>query len=97
MSCVGLTKVVANVDGRAGGGFTAHFTTEPFTKFVPVTVSVTLEELHDGVEPVDVAEEVTAVIVGPVMVKLIVHLVVTLVTHFGAPCVRIPNSAVPVA
>lgn len=69
MSCVALTKVVANVDGRAGGGFTAHFTTEPATKSVPVTVSVMFEGLHDGVALFEVADEDTEVIAGPVMVN----------------------------
>jgi hypothetical protein len=31
VNCVALTKVVASVDGSAGGGFTTQFTTEPLT------------------------------------------------------------------
>jgi hypothetical protein len=93
VSCVALIKVVANVDGRAGGGFTAHLTTEPLTKFVPVTVRVTFEALHDGVELFDVADEDTEVTVGPVMVNAIA-LEVPLP---DAPCVRILTCAVPVA
>jgi hypothetical protein len=64
VSCVALTKVVANVDGRAGGGFTAHLTTEPLTKFVPVTVSVTFEGPHDGVVFDEVVDDDTEVTVG---------------------------------
>ena len=90
MSRVGLTKVVANDAGSAGGGFTAHFTTEPLTKFVPVTVSVTFEALHDGVVLFVVADEDTAVTVGPVMVNAMVQLV-GFATHFGAPCVSRPT------
>jgi len=50
VSCVELTNVVASEDGSAGGGFTAHWTTELFRKFVPVTVIVTAEALQAGVE-----------------------------------------------
>jgi hypothetical protein len=50
VSCVELTNVVASEDGSTGGGFTAHWTTELFRKFVPVTVSDTAEALQDGVE-----------------------------------------------
>jgi hypothetical protein len=42
----------------------AHSTTEPFTKFVPVTVRVKPERLHEGVEPGDKDE-----IVGGTMVN----------------------------
>jgi len=66
---VELTKVVASVEGKAGGGFTTQFTTEPFTKFVPVTVRTTLDGLHDGVELPDVVDEDNEVIVGPVIVN----------------------------
>jgi hypothetical protein len=93
VSCVALTKVVANVDGRAGGGFTTHLTAEPLTKFVPVTVRVTFEVLHDGVVLFDVADEETEVTVGPVIVNEMAQFV----THFGAPCVSTPTCAVPVA
>lgn len=93
MSCVALTKVVTSVEGSAGGGFTTQLTIELFTKFVPVTVRTMLEGLHEGVEPLDVAEEVTAVIVGPVMVNVIAPDVPVP----DAPCVRTLTSAFPVA
>jgi hypothetical protein len=69
VNCVGLTKVVASVDGSAGGGFTTQLTIELFTKFVPVTVRTTLEGLHDGVVLPDVVDEDREVIVGPVIVN----------------------------
>jgi hypothetical protein len=97
VNCVELTKVVASVEGKAGGGFTTQFTTEPFTKFVPVTVSVTFEGLHDGVELPDVVDEDNEVIVGPVIMNEIVHFLVALGTHAGAPCVSTPTCAVPIA
>lgn len=83
VSCVALTKVVESVDGSAGGGFATQFTTELFTKFVPVTVKMTFEGPQDGVELLDVVDEDRVVIAGPVMVNEIVQFV----THFGAPCV----------
>lgn len=48
-SCVELTTVVARADGTAGGGLVTHSTTEPLTKFVPVTVRVTPGGLQAGV------------------------------------------------
>jgi hypothetical protein len=50
LSCVELTNVVVSAAGSAGGGLLTQLTTEPGTKFVPVTVRVTPEGLHDGVE-----------------------------------------------
>jgi hypothetical protein len=64
VSCVELTKVVVSAAGSAGGGFTAHSTTEPFTKFVPVTVRVTAEALHDGVEFDEVVDAETPEMMG---------------------------------
>jgi len=55
VSCVELTKVVASAEGGMVGDVT-QLTTEPFTKFAPVTVKVTGEELHDGVELDEVVE-----------------------------------------
>jgi len=54
VSCVGLTYVVARVEiagipDGVGEGIT-QLTTEPFTKFVPVTVRVTGEVPQDAVE-----------------------------------------------
>jgi hypothetical protein len=49
VSCVGLTNVVASTAGTAGGGLVTQSTTELFTKFAPLTVKVTVEELHDDV------------------------------------------------
>jgi len=60
VSCVALTKVVASADG----GLTTQSTTDPFTKFVPVTVRTTSDGLHDGVE-FDEREP----IVGPLIVN----------------------------
>lgn len=60
---VELTKVVARDDGGADGEV-SHFTTEPFTKFVPVTVRVIPEGLQDGVEFDEVVDEDTDVTVG---------------------------------
>ena len=93
MRCVASTKVVTSVDGTAGGGFTTQLTTELFTKFVPVTVRTMFEGLHDGVELPDVEDEVTEVIVGPVMVNV----VAPEVPVPDAPCVRTLTSAFPVA
>jgi hypothetical protein len=93
VSCVELTKVVTNDAGSAGGGLTAHFTTEPLTKFVPITVSVMLEALHDGVVLFVVVDEVTDVTVGPVMVNGIA----VEIPLPAAPCVRTFTCAVPVA
>lgn len=71
VSRVELTNVVLKVDGRAGGGFTTQLTVEPGTKFVPVTVSTTLEAPQDGVVLLEVVDEESEVIVGPVMVNVI--------------------------
>lgn len=43
VSCVELTNVVARADPFQS-------TTDPFTKFVPVTVSVNPVGVHEGVE-----------------------------------------------
>ncbi len=45
-------------------GVPFQFTTDPFTKFVPVTCKVTLEALQAGVEVAVPPETVTEVIVG---------------------------------
>jgi hypothetical protein len=57
VSCVALTKAVARAEPFQS-------TTEPFTKFVPVTVSVNPEGLHEGVVFDDVVEDDSEVIVG---------------------------------
>jgi hypothetical protein len=49
VSCVELTNVVVSTEGSAGGLLIAQSTTEPFTKFVPFTVRVTTDWLHDEV------------------------------------------------
>ena len=64
VSCVELTNVVARTEGSAGGGLITQSTNEPFTKFVPVTVRVTTEGLHDGVVFDEVVEDDREVIVG---------------------------------
>lgn len=96
VSCVALTKVVASVEGgtagNGGGGLTTQFTTELLTKFVPFTVSVTLEGLHAGVELPDVVDDVTVVIVGPVIVNVIPG--GTLLVD--SPCVKTLTVALPV-
>jgi len=69
VNCVELTNVVASVAGRAGGGFTAHLTVELFTKFVPVTVTLSPAGLHEGVVFDEVVDDETEVIVGGEMVK----------------------------
>lgn len=70
VSCVELTNVVISAEGSAGAGFTAHSTIEPFTKFVPVTVSVAAEGLHDGVVLGELPEdEATDVMVGATIIK----------------------------
>jgi hypothetical protein len=59
VSCVELTNVVARAVVIAGEDPDAGIiqsTTEPFTKFMPVTVRVAAEGLHDGVV-FDVVEE----------------------------------------
>lgn len=60
---VELTKVVARDEGGTVGEVT-HCTTEPFTKFVPVTVRVIPDGLQDGVEFDEVVDEDTPVTVG---------------------------------
>jgi hypothetical protein len=69
MSCVELTNCVANTDGSAGGGLLTQSTTEAFTKFVPVTVRMTLEGLHDGVVFDEVVEDDKDVMAGGMIVN----------------------------
>ena len=69
VSCVELTNVVASTEGGAGGGFVTHSTTEPLTKFAPVTVRMTTEGLHDGVVFDEVVEEDKEVIDGGTIVN----------------------------
>lgn len=69
VSCVGLTNVVASAEGSAGDGFITQSTTEPFTKFAPVTVSITTEELHDGVVFDEVVEDDKEEMVGGTIVN----------------------------
>jgi hypothetical protein len=69
VSCVALTNVVARADGSAGGGFVAHSTTEPFTKFAPFTVTVTPGGLHAGVVFDEFVEDDKEAIVGALIVK----------------------------
>ena len=90
VSCVELTNTLPRVDGRAGGGFTIQFTTEPGTKLVPVTVSTTSEAPHDGVVLLEVVDEERDVIVGPAIVNAIAP------EGLAAPCVRILTCADPV-
>jgi hypothetical protein len=71
LSCVELTNVVASAAGGAGGGLLTQLTTEPGTKFVPVTVRVTPEGLHDGVEFDEVVEDDIEVTVGGTIVNWI--------------------------
>jgi hypothetical protein len=69
-SCVELTKVVASADVTAGV-CVVQSTTDPFTKFVPVTVSVTPGGLHAGVVFGEaVADDVKEEIEGDPIVKL---------------------------
>ena len=69
VSCVELTNVVASTAGTAGGGLVIQSTTDPFTKFVPVTVRVTPEGLHEGVELEEVVEEDKEVTAGGAIVN----------------------------
>ncbi len=71
VSCVELTNVVGSTEGSAGGGFIAQSTTEPFTKFVPFTVTVTPEGLHDGVVFDEVVEDDKEVMEGATIVNWI--------------------------
>jgi hypothetical protein len=54
----------AMYEGTTGAGFVTHSTTEPFTKLLPVTVSVTPEALHDGVVFDEVVDDDKAKRVG---------------------------------
>ena len=69
VSCVELTNVVASTEGSAGGGLMTQSIIEPFTKFVPVTVRVTTEGLHDGVVFDEVVEDDKEVTVGGMIVN----------------------------
>jgi len=62
VSCVELTNVVAR-------GELFQSTTEPFTKFVPFTVRVNPEGLHDGVVFNEVVEDDKEVTVGGMIVN----------------------------
>jgi hypothetical protein len=62
VSCVELTNVVARAEPFQS-------TTEPFTKFVPFTVRVNPEGLHDGVVFDEVVEEDREVMVGGTIVN----------------------------
>jgi len=63
VNCVELTKVVARDEAGTDGEVT-HCTTEPFTKFAPVTVRVMTEGPQDGVVFVDVVEDETDATAG---------------------------------
>jgi hypothetical protein len=63
VSCVELTNVVAR-------GELFQSTTEPFTKFVPLTVRVNPEGLHDGVVFDEVVEDDKEVMVGGMIVNV---------------------------
>ena len=62
VSCVELTKVVAR-------GELFQSTTEPLTKFVPVTVRVNPDGLHDGVVFDEVVDEDNALMEGGAIVN----------------------------
>lgn len=62
VSCVALTNVVARAE-------LFQLTTEPLTKFVPVTVRVNPLTLHDATEFACVVEDVAEVTVGAAIVN----------------------------
>ena len=69
VKCDESTKVVARDEAGTDGEVT-HCTTEPFTKFAPVTVRVMPAGLQDGVEFVEVVDDETDVTVGSMIANV---------------------------
>ena len=63
VSCVGLTNTVAR-------GEPFQFTTDPFTKFVPVTVRVKLVVPQDGADDVEFTDDDSEEMVGATIVNI---------------------------
>jgi hypothetical protein len=69
ISCVELTKVVASDDVTGGTAVVIQLTTDPFTKFAPLTVRVTPGGLHAGVMFDEFVEDDKELMTGVAIVK----------------------------
>jgi hypothetical protein len=90
VSCVALTNVV-------GRGEPFQFTTRPFTKFVPFTISVMPAGLHAGVDGSNIVDSKTDVIVGATIENEIAFDVVPPVAGVETATCADPTAAISAA